>query len=248
MENTENSEQEQGVEQITNNQKQIASAIIIAGLIIAGAILLKDSRQPVPLQQANVKNFADINIRPINSEDHILGDINSAKIVIVEYSDIECPFCKNFHETMHEVIKQKNNVAWVFRHYPLYKGIEGRPPLHPKALKEAEATECAWEQGGNTSFWKYIDRIFEITPSNNLLEEKELTNTAQYIGLNTASFYTCLESGKYKNKVDQDIADGEKAGVLGTPYSLILVNGKIIDEIPGAQSIENVMRRLNAIK
>ena len=69
---------------------------------------------------------------------------------------------------MHQVIREKGDqVAWVYRHYPI-------PELHPKAFHEAEATECAWEQGGNSTFWKYIDKIFEITPSNNGLDEAKL--------------------------------------------------------------------------
>ncbi|OGI95322.1 hypothetical protein A2917_02025 [Candidatus Nomurabacteria bacterium RIFCSPLOWO2_01_FULL_42_17] len=106
-------------------------------------------------------------IRPITSDDHILGNAN-ARIVIVEYSDLECPFCKVFHNTMHQVVeKSGGNVAWVYRHYPI-------PQLHSKAFHEAEATECAWEQKGNDGFWKYIDKLFEITPSNNGLPVERL--------------------------------------------------------------------------
>lgn len=189
----------------------------------------------------NGTNGDNISIRPVGTSDHILGNKN-AKIVIVEYSDTECPFCKAFHATMHKVVKQnEGRVAWVYRHYPI-------PQLHSKAPREAEATECAFEQGGNTAFWKYVDRVFEITPSNNALDEKELTNIAQYIGLNTSSFYTCLESGKYKDKVDSDVNDGTKAGVNGTPSSFILVNGKVVDIIRGAQPLETVTQMLEKLK
>lgn len=96
----------------------------------------------------------DVKIRPVTSDDHIVGNIN-AKIVIVEYSDLDCPFCKSFHNTMHRVVKESNgDVAWVYRHYPITQ-------LHPNAYQKAEATECAWEQGGNTAFWKYADKVFE---------------------------------------------------------------------------------------
>ena len=109
----------------------------------------------------------DAQIRPVSSEDHILGNKN-AKIVIVEYSDLECPFCKVFHNTMHQVVEKSNgDVAWVYRHYPI-------PQLHKKAFHEAEATECAWEQKGNDGFWKYMDKLFEITTSNDGLDESRL--------------------------------------------------------------------------
>ncbi|HBA46105.1 TPA: disulfide bond formation protein DsbA [Candidatus Nomurabacteria bacterium] len=225
-----------------NNQNQVVSAIIIAGVIIAGAILLKGSNPPVAdAPTANNNNLPISNIRPVSSSDHIIGNIN-AKIVIVEYSDLECPFCKVFHATMQRVVQNSDsNVAWVYRHYPI-------PQLHPKAFREAEATECAYDQGGNDAFWSYTDRLFEITPANNGLDAAELPRIAEYVGLNVASFNECLESGKFTSKVQADVDDGVKAGVNGTPSSFILVKGKIIDTIPGAQPYEAVMQRLDAIK
>ncbi len=221
----------------------LASAVIIAGVIIAGAILLKDStprETPIlPDTSVNAPDFGDIVIRPVSANEHIIGN-KTAEVVVVEYSDTECPYCKVFHETMHKIIEENDDVAWVYRHYPI-------PELHPKAPREAEATECAWEQGGNTAFWKYIDRVFATTPSNNKLEDSELGNIAQAIGLNTSAFHTCLESGKYKNKVNADIEDGRNAQANGTPYSLILVNGQVVDNIPGAQPYEAVLERLNEL-
>lgn len=222
-----------------NEQKPIVGAILVVGILIAGAILLKGSK---PTENApvanNTKNLPSSEIRPVSSSDHITGNTNS-KIVIVEYSDLECPYCKLFHTTMHRVIDNDSKVAWVYRHYPIAQ-------LHPKAFHEAEAAECAWEQGGNDGFWKYVDRVFEVTPSNNGLEVVELPKIAQYIGLNVASFNTCLESGKFKNKIENDISDGNKAGVNGTPSSFILVRGKVVDNIPGAQPYETVKQKIDS--
>lgn len=225
-----------------NDQKQIVGAILVVGILIAGAILLKGSKAPTANEPiANNAKNTTAQGRPVSSSDHIVGDMN-AKIVIVEYSDLECPFCKIFHSTMHKVVDNNNgSVAWVYRHYPI-------PQLHPKAFHEAEATECAWEQGGNDAFWKYTDRIFEITPSNNGLEVEELPKIAEYIGLNVASFNTCLNSGKFKDKIQADIDDGTKAGVNGTPSSFILAKGKVVDTIPGAQPYETVVQKLSEIK
>ena len=142
---------------------------------------------------------------------------------------------------MHRVIENNKNVAWVYRHYPI-------PQLHSKAPHEAEATECAWEQGGNDAFWKYTDRVFEVTTSNDRLDSSELPKIAEYVGLNVASFNTCLASGKYKAKVQADVDDGVTMGVNGTPSSFILVNGKVVGTIPGAQPYETVIQKLNAIK
>ena len=216
---------------------QIASAIIIAGLIIGGAVLLKGNSAPTTRNTDNT-TFQG---RGVKADEHIIGS-KDAKIVIIEYSDTECPFCKTFHNTMQKVVKESaGEVAWVFRHYPI-------PQLHQKATYEAEATECAWEQGGNDAFWNYTNRLFEVTPSNDGLAKSELPKIAAYVGLDVTTFNTCLENGKYKEKVANDVSDGAKAGVRGTPSSFILVKGKLVDTIPGALPYDAVMEMLAEIK
>lgn len=103
------------------------------------------------------------NVRKVDDSDHLRGD-PKASVKVVEFSDLECPFCKRFHLTMQQLMEgYSGKVAWVYRHFPL-------DSLHPKARKEAEASECAAELGGNDGFWAYIDKLFEITPSNNGLD------------------------------------------------------------------------------
>ncbi|MFA6520601.1 MAG: thioredoxin domain-containing protein [Candidatus Paceibacterota bacterium] len=205
----------------TNSQKPIVGAIIIAGALIAGAILLRGTA-PQPINPTNDPNdrSATMNVKKVSADEHVLGNID-APVVIVEYSDTECPFCKSFHNTMHEVISQNDNkVSWVFRHYPI-------PSLHPKAFYEAEATECAWEQGGNNAFWQYIDEVFKRTESNNKLEVSELPKIAQAIGLDVAKFNSCLDSGKYKDKIQASIDEKNKSGQIGTPFNVIMTKKDI---------------------
>ncbi len=146
-----------------------SSFILKDGKVVAsigGAQPFEQVMQQIGDAKASTAKILDIKMKPISADDHILGNIG-AKIVILEYSDLECPYCKVFHKTMHQVIESNPDIAWVYRHYPI-------PQLHPKAFHEAEASECAWEQGGNDAYWKYMDKIFEITPSNNGLDVKEL--------------------------------------------------------------------------
>lgn len=94
------------------------------------------------------------NLKPVTSADHIRGDIN-APVKIVEFSDIDCPFCKRFHTTMLEVMNtygKEGKVAWVYRHFPLTQ-------LHPDAANKAEASECVAELGGNDKFWEFVDGL-----------------------------------------------------------------------------------------
>lgn len=221
----------------------IPLAIIIAGVFVGGSIIYTDSREgntpPVGNNngQGNTNNGGNPantdNIKPITAEDHIRGDINSP-VVVVEFSDLECPFCQRFHETMIEVVDEyEGKVSWVYRHFPL-------DSLHPKARKEAEATECAAELGGNEAFWRYIDRIFEITPSNNGLDPNELLNTADFIGLDKNKFKQCLDSGKYAEEVSKDLSDATSSGGTGTPYSVVVTKSGKKYVINGAQPYENV--------
>jgi len=216
-----------------DNKLLVPASIIIAAIVIAGALFMvnKGDSQPKNNDSAAKKEnvgFAD-KMKLLSENDHILGSPN-ANIIIVEYSDTECPFCKKFHETMHQVIDEygkDKKVAWVYRHFPIAQ-------LHPKAAKEAEASECAFDQGGNTAFWKYIDRIYEITPSNNGLDPKKLPEIAVEMGLDDAEFKRCLDDEDNKNKVADSLADAIASGGRGTPHNIMLVGDEKI-EIPGAQ-------------
>jgi protein-disulfide isomerase len=169
----------------------------------------------------------------LREDDHVRGD-RKARILLIEYSDLECPFCKRFHPTAQRIVDEyKGQVAWVYRHFPLDQ-------IHPKADKEAEATECAYELAGDEGFWKMTDKIFEVTPSNNGLNLDDLPKLASEAGLNQNKFKSCLDSGKYKAHVEADYQSGIKAGVTGTPGNILLdtKTGKT-KLIPGALPFES---------
>lgn len=221
----------------------IPLSIIIAGALIGGGYYVNSRLPRNTSAQVNSAISDSKNIKTVSSEDHILGN-PKARVVIVEYSDTECPFCKQFHTTMRKVISDygvTGNVAWVYRHFP----IEG---LHKKAPTEAEALECAFELGGNSKFWEYTNRLYEITPSNDGLAEIELTNIAKQVDLSSSDFNSCLSSGKYKDKVNASIEDAKKTGVDGTPYSIIIDN-KTGDTypLPGAQPYSNLKNIIDLI-
>lgn len=223
----------------TSNKQNISIplAIILAGAMIAGAIYLGGSRGGSVNNQDD--EVVEINIKPVNNEDHLLGNPN-AEVVIVEYSDLECPFCKIFHNTMHQIVEEyEGRVAWVYRHYPIVE-------LHSKAPKEAEASECAFEQGGNSIFWKYIDEVFRVTQSNDSLNLAELPRIAGTLGLDVPQFNECLSSGKYTDKIKQAVADARESGARGTPYSVI-ISGKTQIPINGAEPIESVRAKIDSV-
>ncbi len=234
-----------------SNQLQnlaVPIAIVIAGGLIAGAVFMSNTRgngMPVantdtnkPTPTAQQPTGSTDAVRPVTIEDHIKGNPNST-IKIDEYSDFECPFCKRFHDTMNEIMADKSNsdVAWVFRQMPLEQ-------LHPvKAMAEAVASECAAEQGGNDMFWKFSDRMMELSEANNRTDiDTVIPQIVKEIGLNQANFQTCFESGKYNDHIQADIANAVETGGRGTPWSILIApNGKTFP-INGAQSAASVQQ------
>ncbi|HWO07073.1 MAG TPA: thioredoxin domain-containing protein [Candidatus Paceibacterota bacterium] len=244
-------------------------SIIIAGAMIAVSLYLVNSR-PVAANNG-IQPTVQEEIRTVQQDDHIKGNPN-AKIVVVEFSDTECPFCKQFHTTMNRIISEygaSGDVAWVYRHFPI-------PSLHPKAPKQAEALECAAEQGGNEMFWKFTDMLYERTNANNSLDigvyntpetipvgqdgkprytEREprsstdagqLSDFAQELGLNVAQFEACVASGKHKARVDADAAEAVAAGGQGTPHSVLIVDGEQIP-LEGAQPYDMVKGLIDSL-
>ena len=227
------------MEQNTQNKLLVPLAIIVAGGLVAGAIYFGGSTPQLNSGQATSPT-TEIDIAPVTAKDHIVGDRN-ADLVIVEYSDTECPFCKNFHVTMKEVTSTYGEqVAWVYRHFPIVQ-------LHSKAPKEAEATECANELGGNQAFWTYINRVFEITNSNDSLDPSELPKIATYAGLDVGAFNTCLSSGKYTEFIKESVAEAVKAGARGTPYSVIISKSGKKVVINGAEPFASVKIKIDAL-
>lgn len=170
----------------------------------------------------------------IDKNDHIRGNKN-ARIALVEYSDLECPYCKTFHPTAQKVVDEYNGkVMWVYRHYPL--------SFHANAQKEAEASECVYDQGGDDAFWKFIDAIYARTTANGTgFALDKLAPLAAEMGVSEAKFTECLDSGKFAQKVKDQMTQGTKEGVTGTPGNILLdtKTGKT-QAIPGAVPFEQI--------
>lgn len=187
-------------------------AVLLSGILIAGAIMWKSPAQ-APVATAPVLGDVDTALLTIQKDDHVLGS-RDANIVLMEWSDAECPFCQRHHNTVQSLMKKyEGKIAFVYRHYTL--------PFHKAAPKAAEALECAGEQGGDTAFFKYLDKIFEVPPTAETLSLSKLPVMAGAIGLNTEKFSECLASGRMAARVARDQKNGEEAGVTGTPHNVI---------------------------
>ncbi len=137
-----------------------------------------------------------------------------APVTIVEFSDFQCPFCSRLSQTLHQVVeKYGNEVRVVYRQFPLSQ-------LHPNAEKAAEASLCAAEQN---RFWDLHNLMFE---TQNQLSEEDLKAKAVTLKLDSGAFDTCLTTGKYAGRVQQDQRDGYMLGVSSTPS--MFVNGRFL--------------------
>jgi protein-disulfide isomerase len=232
----------------------IPIAIIVGFGMIAAAIFFSGSRSAsvavsdtAPDGAAPVAAADLSNINPLSADDHVLGDPN-ASIVLVEYSDFDCPFCKSFHETMNRIVEEygaQSKVSWAYRHFPITS-------RHPNAARVAEASECVAELGGNEAFWTFSDLVFGERDTNEPTNIVRLEEFAQTAGVDEAAFTSCLESGRHKDKVQEDLDNAMAIGANGTPYTVVMV-GDQLGEINGAQPysvvkgvIENLLQQLEA--
>lgn len=130
-----------------------------------------------------------------------------APLVVLEFSDFECPFCGRFSRGIYHQIQREyvdtGKVRYVYRHLPIER-------IHPNAMKAAEAAQCALAQG---KFWEMHDRLFA---NQKALAPPYLIAHAQALGLNMTAFQQCL-GGQTAVRVKQDLAEGLKAGITGTP-------------------------------
>lgn len=211
------------------SQKQslaVPIAIVLAGALIGVGIFMSGRPAGTTTVVANEPQARDIDVSPVTSADNIIGT-SGADIVLVEYSDTSCPFCKNFHATLKTLQSEygaSGNMAWVYRHFPI-------PQLHPTAPKEAEATQCAADQG---KFWPYLDYVFGSTSGG--LSSAQLSSVASSVGLDVAAFNACLSSGKHTAAVAASVSEAQKLGANGTPTSFLLLKKELSKD-----TVEDIM-------
>jgi protein-disulfide isomerase len=136
----------------------------------------------------------------------------TAKVVLIEYSDFECPYCGRYAQTAFPELQRQfidtGKVKYVFRNLPLEQ-------IHKAAPKAAEAAECAYEQG---RFWEFHDRLFANQQS---LALSDLSGHAKAVGLDLPKFQSCLIEGKMATRIAGDLAEAARFELTGTPAFLI---------------------------
>lgn len=156
----------------------------------------------------------------------------ATKVTLVEFFDYQCAFCKmHFDRTMPALTSQyirTGKLRYVVRDFPL-------EPIHPQAFKAAEAARCAGDQ---EKFWQMHDQLMTNPQA---LDRTNLSLDADNFGLDIAAFDRCLDSGKYATKIQQDMADGLKAGVVGTPTFFLGVTDQDAKTFKAAQRFDGAV-------
>lgn len=228
--NQENKLQDYPRETEKNNPFIIPGAIIIAGALVAGAIMYTNSKGGAVAVKGN--EFAGTGAAPLVEgdlvdDDAMLGD-PSAPVTIVEFADYQCPFCGKFFKTVMPQITEKyiktGKVKFVYRDFAF---------LGEESEWAASAAECAKEQG---KFWEYHDYLYTHQNGENqgAFHKKNLKQFARVLELDGSKFDSCLDTDKYIEEVRKDSEAGRSLGVSGTPTTF--VNGRaVVGAVPFAQ-------------
>jgi protein-disulfide isomerase len=221
------------------NIKEVVSAKNISYLITKDGKEIIRGSEKMPEISGEVerivvaeKKTGDVKPAPPTNDIHSIGP-KDAKVTIVEYSDYQCPFCRRFREdTFNRILEAyPDDVKFIFKNFPLES-------IHPMAYPAAEAAECAGEQG---HYWEYHDKLFGNSEWQDQGKAAFLTY-AEELGLDIESFTQCIDDRKYKSKVDNDLKEGLKLGVRGTPA--FIINGKLIS---GAQPFSVFKQEIDTI-
>jgi protein-disulfide isomerase len=186
-------------------------SIIIAGVIIAGAIVFVGKFPAQANPDSAPQAQAGVPVPAPAPDDHRYGSV-TAPIVLIEYSDFQCPYCSIAHPTLKRLVDEsEGKVAWVYRHFPL-------DSIHPQARPAAEASECIAEQLGNDGFWRFADALFA---DQDAMSASRYTALAGELGANVLEFGSCMSSGRYKQKVEEHYGEAVAHGGRGTPYTVV---------------------------
>jgi protein-disulfide isomerase len=216
-----------------NNQYILPAAIVLAGVLVAVAVIYTSGYAPKGNnndvvagedQKAGLTGNVE-EVLAVGAGDMILGS-PAAKVTIIEYADFQCPFCGRFFSTTLKQLKDKyvksGQARIVFRDFAF---------LGEESVTAGEAARCAGDQN---KFWEFHDYLFTHQAGENqgVFSIANLKKFAGLLKIDQGVFDSCLDSHKYKSLVEESTAKAQSIGVTGTPTTF--VNGQ---EVVGAQPI-----------
>jgi Na+/H+ antiporter NhaA len=178
--------------------------------IVFRATALLPKRLRLPALYGTAETIVDLAVPVDPGRDHVRGP-DDAPVTLVEYGDLECPFCGQAEPVVRELLADYGDLRYVWRHLPL-------ADVHPHAQLAAEATEAAARQG---KFWEMHDQLLR---HQDALAAKDLMRYAADVGLNAGQFMQDMRERTGQRKVAADLDSADLSGVSGTPT--FFVNGR----------------------
>jgi len=221
------------------------AAVIIGSIIIAITVFftnggsLKKELTPDELHKKQVSVMLEI-----QKDDYVRGN-KDAEIILYEYSDIDCSFCREFHKTMKETISENTNVAWVYRHFPV-------DSLHPFARQKAEAVECVGSLGGEDAFFGVLDTLMEDVSFYNVFDIEKISALAETFGVQKDVLQQCITDKTFTEKIMVQQGQAVDSGAKGTPYSILGdKDGNFLIELPGyvdTATMNQIITNINTLQ
>lgn len=212
-------------------------AILASGVLVAGAIIFTNYYTPERLPPVAAGQGGALSIRPPSEGDHWRGS-REASIILVEFSDFECPFCASIHPTLSRIVEEsEGGVAWVYRHFPLES-------IHSQARPAAIASECVAELLGNDAFWAFADRVFS---ERRALGSAYYTQVASELGADGAAFSACVALARHDAAVTEDLNEALGSGGQGTPFTIV-VAGDTQTSFSGALPYTQIKAVISAVE
>lgn len=198
----------------------LAVSVLFAGVLIAGSVIYtsgssgsraNETAPPVLGGTASGKKAPEV------GDSVILGDPN-APVTFIEFGDFQCPFCGRLFTQVEPQLRKEyietGKVKMAYKHFAF---------LGPESVAAAEASECAGDSG---KFWLYHDALFEAEIAdgrehNGNLNKQLFLSIASRLGIDAKEFEQCVDSRKYKQKIERDLAEGRAFGVQGTPATFV---------------------------
>lgn len=203
-----------------------ALALVVVGLGVAVALLANQGERVVVAP--TVRPSASPTVKPGSRVERVKGNA-SAKVTVIEYSDFQCPFCVMYFNQTYRQVDDKyvktGKVRYIFRNLP-------NGNSHPQSPKAAEASECAGDQG---KFWEMHDLLFgkQSEWSGKATAVDVFKGYAKSLGLNEATFQSCLDTGLYAALMNENARAAQAVGITGTPA--FIIGNRLL---PGAYPIE----------
>lgn len=215
----------------THHSYGIPVAIVIAGILVAGAVFWSGGSSADSNANTASAGHPSSGFRLPSGTDHMRGNPD-AKVALIEFSDLECPFCAQLHPTLKRIVKERDDVKWVFRHFPLTS-------IHSRAFDAAVASECVAKLGGNEAFWNFTDAMFA---NQRNLGDSLYAETAASLGIDAVAFSSCVKDSGVAQAVREDSDEAVQSGGRGTPFVVVLTASGTLAPFSGALPYEEIKR------